>query len=132
MAETFQLDIVSPDRLESSEQVTQAVIPGSMGDFGVLPRHAPLISTLRPGILTIFRSGGVTEKLFVSGGFAEVNNNRCTVLADRATKASEIDRTAVQQKITEISGLLADSAETEKTRLQRDLAVYEAMLRAVA
>ena len=132
--ETFQFDLVTPDRQEISALVTQVQAPGSLGDFGVLPKHAPLISTLRPGIITIFSGNGEVEKLFVTGGFAEVNNNRCTILADRAIRVADMDRTAIQQKISEITAFLAEQSVTEenKQKYKRELDVYTTMLRAVA
>ena len=72
MADKVELELVSPERLLSREAVDMVVVPGAEGDFGVLPRHAPLISTLRPGVLRIFDGRSERERIFVSGGFAEV------------------------------------------------------------
>src|SRR3546814_3555389 len=74
------------------------VVPGEEGDFGVLVRHAPLISTLRPGVIKVHNGGSVTEQIFVAGGFAEVTPSRCTVLAEEALPVGEIDRAKAEQR----------------------------------
>ena len=85
MAETFQFDLVSPESLLLSAEVEQVVVPGSEGQFTVLPRHAPFMSTLRDGDLAIYRTpGGQPEKVRVTGGFAEVSDKGLTVLAESA------------------------------------------------
>jgi F-type H+-transporting ATPase subunit epsilon len=128
MAQTFQLDIVTPDRLLQSTQAEMVTIPGTEGEFGVLANHAALISTLKPGIITIFQNGVANTHLFVSGGLAEINNNRCTILADSAKNVAEINRAEVESQIRQIQQQLDGANETEKTKLQRDLGVYQAML----
>ena len=76
-------ELVSPERLLASEQVDMVVVPGAEGDFGVLPRHAPLLSVLRPGVVGLWQGNAETTRIFVAGGFAEVNEEGCTVLAIR-------------------------------------------------
>jgi F-type H+-transporting ATPase subunit epsilon len=88
---TFPFELVSPTRLVFSGEVEQVDVPGSEGDFGVLAGHAPFVSTLRPGILTI-KEGGGAKRLYVRGGFAEVNPKGLTVLAETAVAVEEIDR----------------------------------------
>jgi F-type H+-transporting ATPase subunit epsilon len=90
MADTFQLEIVAPDRLVVREQVEEAQIPGKAGYLGVLPGHAPLITELAIGELS-YRSRGNTVYLAVAGGFAEVLPDKVTVLAETAERAEEID-----------------------------------------
>ena len=87
-------ELVSPERLLLSEDVDMVVVPGEEGDFGVLTRHAPMISTLRPGVIKVHDGGSVTEQIFVAGGFAEVTPARCTVLAQEALPVGDIDRAA--------------------------------------
>jgi F-type H+-transporting ATPase subunit epsilon len=98
---TFRFDLVSPARLVFAGEVTQVDVPGVDGDFGVLAGHAPLVATLKPGILTIFASGG-TQRFVVFGGFAEVSPAGMTVLAEVATPLPEADRTAVATRIREL------------------------------
>ncbi len=90
MADTFQLEIVTPDRLLVSEAVSEAQIPGSNGYLGILPGHAPLITELAVGEIS-YKSGAQSERIAVAWGFAEVLPDKVTVIADTAERASEID-----------------------------------------
>jgi F-type H+-transporting ATPase subunit epsilon len=133
MAETTQFELVSPERLLFSRAVEMVVVPGSEGDFGVLPRHAPFISNLRTGVIDVHEGGKVTERIFVAGGFAEVTADRCTVLAEEASPLSEIDPAEVAQKIADLRDELKD-AETDfaRERLNGRIATLEAMAAAKA
>ena len=95
---TFHFDLVSPARLVFAGDVTQVDVPGVEGDFGVLAGHAPVVATLRPGILTIFASGG-RQRFVVFGGFAEVSPTGMTVLAEVAVPHAEADRAAITAQI---------------------------------
>jgi len=95
---TFHFELVSPERIAFSGEVDQVDVPGAEGDFGVLAGHAPLISLLRPGIMTVYAAGEQT-RLVVLGGFAEVGPGGLTVLADVATSIEEVDRAALQAQI---------------------------------
>jgi len=88
---SFHFNLVSPEKLLFSGDVDQVDVPGAEGDFGVLPGHAPLVATLRPGILTMYREGGVL-RVAVNGGFAEVGPTGLTVLADVAVPVEDINR----------------------------------------
>ncbi|MBI3701577.1 MAG: F0F1 ATP synthase subunit epsilon [Afipia sp.] len=98
---TFHFDLVSPEKLAYSGEVDQVDIPGVEGDFGVLAGHAPVVATIRPGILTI-TANGKHEKIIVLGGLAEVSDKGLTVLADVATSMAELDRAAFADKISEM------------------------------
>ena len=128
-ADKVEFELVSPEKLLFSEMVDMVVVPGSEGDFGVLPGHAPLISLVRPGVLDIHDGGGVTRRIFVAGGFAEVNGERCTVLATEALAVDEIDRDAT---LARLEAARKERAATEsdpaRARFDRDIAVCEAML----
>ncbi len=131
MAETTQFELVSPERLVLSRDVEMVVVPGSEGYFGVLPRHAPMISTLAPGVIDIHEGGSVVQRIFVGGGFAEVTETRCTVLAEDATAFDEIDVAAAQKEITDNRDVLKDVTDAgERDRLERRVATLEAMIRA--
>jgi F-type H+-transporting ATPase subunit epsilon len=120
---TFEL--VSPERLLLSQQVDMVVVPGSEGLFAVLIGHTPLISTLKPGVIEVYDGGGIVERIFVAGGFAEATPVGCTVLAETAVKVAEIERTIVLERIQVIrGGELTDGMAVE-------LAVQEAMLEAL-
>lgn len=121
MAETIDFELVSPERLLFAKPVEMVVVPGTEGDLGILPRHAPLIATVRPGVIAIFAGGTVAERIFVAGGFAEVTGDRCTVLAERAMPVADIDRAAVERQLKE-DREAADTAAVE---------VGEAMLAAL-
>ena len=90
---TFHFELVSPERLLSSGEVAMVVVPGTEGDFGVLPGHAPLMSTIRPGAIAVYESDfdTLTRRIFVDGGFAEVSPEGLTILAESATPVGDID-----------------------------------------
>jgi F-type H+-transporting ATPase subunit epsilon len=98
---TFHFELVSPEKIAFSGEVDQVDVPGSEGDFGVLAGHAPLISLIRPGVMTV-HAGGEQTKLVVLGGFAEVGPDGLTVLADVATSLADIDRAMLQKQIEKI------------------------------
>ncbi len=95
------LEVVSPEKLLLSRDVEMVVIPASEGDMGVLPNHAPMIVLLRGGTISITEGGRVTDRLFVSGGFAEITPERCTVLADEAVPTSELSRAEGERRLAE-------------------------------
>ena len=98
---TFHFDLVSPEKLLFSGEVEQVDVPGAEGDFGVLAGHAPMVSTLRPGILTVYGAGG-EQKIVVLGGFAEVSAAGLTVLAEGAQAVEDVDRTVIASRISEL------------------------------
>ncbi len=93
------LEIVSPDKLLLSQPVDMAVIPAAEGEMGVLPGHAPMIVLLRGGTIVLHEGGRPTSRLFVSGGFAEITPERCTVLADEAVPVAEVSKAAAEQRL---------------------------------
>ena len=98
---TFHFDLVSPEKLLFSGDVEQVDVPGAEGDFGVLAGHAPMVATLRPGILTVYGTGG-EQKIVVLGGFAEVSSTGLTVLAEVAAAVEDIDRAMITSRISEL------------------------------
>lgn len=132
-ADKVEFELVSPERLLLSEQVDMVVVPGAEGDFGVLPRHSPLISTLRPGVIRVFEGREVKQRIFVAGGFAEVTPERCTVLAEEAVPVGDIDTAKVDQEIKNLGEDLADAkTDEEKAAIARQIKVREAMRAASA
>jgi F-type H+-transporting ATPase subunit epsilon len=109
------LEIVGPDRLLLSRQVEMVVIPASEGDIGVLVRHAPMIVMLRGGIISVYEGGIVTDRLFVSGGFAEITPERCTVLADEVLPPSEVSRAEAERRLTEADAAYSAQVATDRT-----------------
>src|ERR1043166_1908233 len=110
MPDAFHFDLVSPEKMLFSGDVEQVDVPGSEGDFGVLAHHAPLIALLRPGILTI-RGAGEAQRIVVIGGFAEVNGEGLTVLADMAVPVDEFDRGSLATQIKDTEEDLADATD---------------------
>jgi F-type H+-transporting ATPase subunit epsilon len=97
----LHFELVSPEKLVFSGEVDQVDVPGAEGDFGVLEGHAPLVTTLRPGILTVHVAGG-EQKIVVLGGFAEVSDKGLTILADTADAVKDVDRAAIAARIAEM------------------------------
>ena len=95
----INLEIVSPEKLLVSRPVDMVVIPGSEGDLGALPGHAPTMLLLRGGMVSLYENGQVTERLFVTGGFAEVTPERVTVLADETFAPSELSRAEGERRL---------------------------------
>jgi len=85
------LEIISPERLLLSRPVDMVVIPGTGGDLGILPGHSKLITGLRGGLVDLYQNNKITDRFFVSGGFAEVTEERCSVLADDITRKADLD-----------------------------------------
>src|ERR1700719_336978 len=108
MAARIAFELVSPEKLLLSEDVEMVVVPGGEGNFGVLPGHALFISTVRSGVIDVYEGNRVSERIFVSGGFAEVTAERCTVLADEALPISSLDAATVEAEVRTLEGALAN------------------------
>jgi F-type H+-transporting ATPase subunit epsilon len=122
MADRVQFELVTPERLVLSTEVEMVVVPGTEGNFGVLPGHAPLISTIRPGMIEIYENRVVVERIFVVSGIAEVTPERCTVLAEEAIAPSTLDRAATEAELQTIEGNLPSLREhvARATGVERD------------
>ena len=129
MADKVEFELVSPERLLLSRSVDMVVVPGAEGDFGVLRGHAPLISTLRLGVIDVHDAGGVSDRIFVAGGFAEVTAERCTVLAEQAVPVADLDRAGIEGEIKSLRDSLAVAdGDAERGALAARIAVAEAKL----
>ena len=115
MADTIHFDLVSPEKLLLSDDVTMVTLPGADGDFGVLAGHAPVISTLRPGVIDVQGGESSGLRLFVRGGFAEVDGQNVIVLAEEAIPLNEFDAAALDQRIKDTEEDLA-LAKTDEER----------------
>ncbi len=125
---TFQLELVSPEKLLLSRAVEMVVIPAAEGEMGVLPGHAPMIVTLRGGTIRVTEGGQETDRLFVAGGFAEVTPERVTILADEATPVAELSKAEAERRITQAEAGYAlacagDSVEKREMAMARLLAM---------
>ena len=126
MAE-LHFEFVSPERVLFSGEVDQVDLPGAEGDMGILAGHAPLVTTLRPGIITVFR-GGAREAIVVTGGFAEVGPAGLTVLADRAGARADFDLGSLSGEIKDTEEDIADATDqAEHDKLARQLAQLKAL-----
>jgi|SRR5690606_35623762 len=111
MAEPFQFELVAPERLVMSQAVNQVVVPGSEGYFTVLKGHAPLMSTLKPGVVDVtLADGGRLERIFVRGGFADVGPDGLTILAEQAIPLADVDAAMLAQ---EIQNAVEDAADAK-------------------
>jgi F-type H+-transporting ATPase subunit epsilon len=117
MADTFRFDLVSPERVLVSEDVAEVIVPSIEGDFGMLPEHAPIIASLRPGSLTVRSKDGAETRYFVRGGLAEGGPEQLTVLAQRAMRLDELDREKITQEIQWAKEDVED-ARDEETKLR--------------
>lgn len=115
MADTFTFELVSPERLLISEPAEAVLVPGREGDFQVLPNHAPVLSTLRPGLLDVNLPGGKERRIFVRGGFAEVGPESLTVLAETAIDSADLNKSALAQEIKNAEEDVTD-AKDDATR----------------
>lgn len=116
MAEPLKFDLVSPERLLVSEEVESVVVPGGEGYFTVFARHAPLMSTLKPGQLEVKGLSGAMQKYFVRGGFADVNPNGLTILADQVIPLEDLDAAALAQEVKNAEEDLADAGDDQNKR----------------
>ena len=125
MAEALQFELVAPERLLLSEEVDQVVVPGSEGYFTVLKGHAPFMSTLRPGVVDVTSAGGgAVERIFVRGGFADVNAEGLTILAEQAIPLAEIDADVLAQEVSNAEEDVAD-AKDGAARDAAELKLYQ-------
>ena len=129
MPDTFQLEIVTPEKMVVNEAAEDAQIPGLNGYLGILPGHAPLISELGVGVIT-YRAGGVTKNLAVAWGFAEVLQDKVTILAETAERPEEIDVARAQQAKERAEQLLkSNDPELDYDGAQDDLRRAETRLK---
>ena len=126
MADTLQFELVAPERLIFSGDVEMVVVPGAEGDFGVLPGHALLISTLRPGVIEIYENEKPKDRYVVAEGFAEVTAERCTVLSTEAFEAGAIDRAEAEARLERAQlGLREADGDAERERYERAVELAE-------
>ena len=122
MAKTLHFELVSPERLLMECEVTAVVVPGSEGDFMVYPDHAPVITTIRPGVVEVIGASDKDEivRLFIHGGFAEVGTGHLVILAEEAIPVSELRKADIEQKIINAREDLEDARTDEQTRTAQE------------
>ena len=127
----LHFEFVSPERVLFSGDVDQVDLPGAEGDMGILAGHAPLVTSLRPGIVTIY-NGGAREPIVVVGGFAEVSPAGLTILADRAVPREDYDTALLAEEIKNTEEDVADAEEVNRDRLMRRLDQLHSLQAALA
>lgn len=121
MAETFKFELVSPEKVLVSADVAEVLVPGSEGDFTVLPLHAPVIALLRPGVLRIPGMDRGLDEIYVRGGLADVGPDRLTVLSEQVIPLAQLDRATIAQEIKNAEEDLADAQDEHKKRQAEDM-----------
>ncbi|WP_442581570.1 F0F1 ATP synthase subunit epsilon [Mesorhizobium sp. ASY16-5R] len=111
MAESFQFELVSPERLLVSEKVVSVVIPGTEGEMTVMANHAPVMTTIKPGVVTVNTVSGEKERYVVFGGFADILPTGCTLLAESAVSVKNIDKSEIARRIQEAREDLSDAKD---------------------
>jgi F-type H+-transporting ATPase subunit epsilon len=136
MADTvLQFELVSPEKLIFSKPVAMVTVPGGEGEYGVLPGHVPMITTVNPGVIQVFGSSAskVSERIFVAGGFAEVTQTRCTVLATEATPVGDLNRAVLEEQAKQLTASLAAAkSDFERDAIQAQQNVVAAKIQAAA
>ena len=126
--EKLNLEVVSPEKLVFSQSVDMVTVSGTEGDFGVLPGHAPIVSSIRPGILEI-DSNKEIQKMFISGGFIEVLLDKVSILATEVFSSEDINVSECENKINEYNAKIgASKTELDKESMQKSIDKYQAMI----
>jgi len=125
MAESFNFELVSPEQLLLSAKVTEIVLPGSDGEMTVMANHSPVMTTIRPGVVTVKQEDGDTQKFVVFGGFADILPTSCTLLAESALPVSEFRRDTLAKRIelakADLEIVHSDEGKTRAAQLVSDL-----------
>ena len=125
MAEAFQFELVAPERLLVSEQVEFVIIPGAEGEMTVMASHAPVMTTIKPGVVTVKTAAGETERYCVFGGFADILPESCTLLAESAVAVGEFRKDALAKRVelakADLAGAQSDEGKTRAAQLVSDL-----------
>ena len=115
---TISFDLVSPENLIFNDEVGMIIVPGKDGDFGVLPGHSKVMSSLRPGRVMVYgEDKNLLKSFFVSGGFAEVNPEKCIVLAESVDEINSIEKASIEKEIAEL-----EQQETDISKEQLNIA----------
>ena len=111
---TISFDLVSPENLIFNDEVGMIIVPGKDGDFGVLPGHSKVMSSLRPGRVMVYgEDKNLLKAFFVSGGFAEVNPEKCIVLAESVDEINELEKGMIEKEVQELEGQESESSKEQ-------------------
>ena len=126
--EKLSLEVVAPEKMVMSKTVDMVTISGTEGDFGVLPGHAALVSSIRPGFLEI-EADKETEKMFIGGGFIEVLEDKVSILATEVLSAEQIDISDCEEKISKYnSDIDVSETDVDKELIQKNIDKFQAMI----
>ena len=129
MADGIRIEIVSPEKLVLSEDVRSVTVPGAEGYFTVMGEHAPLMSTLKPGFITVTDLQNIAHVFYVRGGFADVAPTGLTILAEEARPVADFNRTEIEALIAAgMTALQAASTAAEQDRVQNELDAWRNLL----
>ena len=132
MNDKVYFELVSPEKLLMSTRASMVVIPGTEGDFGILAGHTDIISNIRVGIVDVYADEVIDKRVFVSGGVAEVSEDRCTILADEAILLEEIDKKTAEGRLSEAQKILDESKdEAARVTAERQVVIAQSLLDAV-
>ena len=111
---TISFDLVSPEELLFNDEVGMIIVPGKDGDIGILPGHSKVLSSLRPGRVMIYGEGkNLLKSFFVTGGFVEINPEKCTVLAEGVNEMSSLNKSLIEKEIQELESKENDASKVE-------------------
>ena len=123
---TISFDLVSPENLIFNDEVGMIIVPGKDGDFGVLPGHSKVMSSLRPGRVMVYgEDKNLLKAFFVSGGFAEVNPEKCIILAESVDEINTIEKTSIEKEIEELSDQETNAAKEQLAIAKAKIAALE-------
>ena len=126
---TFQFELVSPAEKLVSEPVKKATVPGSVGEFGVLPGHSSLISSLKPGVVRYTTANDNDQEIFIAGGFADVTANNLTILAEEAISVAALDKTSLEKQLAELNDdIKLAEGDADKARIQKKIDMVQIKL----
>ncbi len=130
---TFRFELVSPEEILASIEARMVIVPGEEGEFGVLADHAPLLSSMRPGVVAVTAADGTQRKIFVSGGFADVTGTQCSVLAEEAIDVEALDRDKLGARKTDLEDDLdfAKDDAVKAAHIRHEIEVIKAKIEAV-
>ena len=123
---TISFDLVSPEQLLFNDEAGMIIVPGKEGDIGVLPRHSKVLSSLRPGRVMVYgENKNLLKSFFITGGFVEINSDKCIVLAEDVNEINDLDKNSIQKQIQELESSSADSAKEELAIAQSKMAALK-------
>jgi F-type H+-transporting ATPase subunit epsilon len=132
MSDAFHLQIISPAAVVVDAYVKMTEVPGTEGDFGVLPGHAPFFSMIRPGVINVLLTDGYHRRFFAASGYADVSTTSCTILSDHIQDVADISMTDAQEALAAARAAVAQAVtDAEKAKAQRLLSTSEALVAAI-